>query len=52
VAGDANEDGRIPIRGTFFGCCASVEGTVVSKTVINNQKKDFEFIVFSPVTYR
>src|SRR4030095_5756453 len=28
---------RNPIRGTFSGCCASLVGAVVSKTVISNQ---------------
>jgi hypothetical protein len=36
------------MRNTFFGCWASGEGAVISKTVIGNQKRDFAFIGLAP----
>ena len=36
---------------TYPVCCASVAGAVVSKTVVSNQKRNLEFIVFAPVFY-
>jgi hypothetical protein len=40
---------RYPIRGIFVGCWASMAWAVINKTVISNQKRDFDFIVFAPV---
>jgi hypothetical protein len=35
------------MRATFPGYCASTGGAVISKTVISNQKRSFDFILIS-----
>src|SRR4029453_5314870 len=42
---------RYPIRGTFFGCCASADEELVSRRLVSNQKKQFLLIVFLPAFF-